>query len=243
MSDSGSENLDGDAADLAAEYVLGLIEGPDRAAARERLRADPALRAEVEAWEQRLAPLLDQVAPAPLSENVSARVWERIAAAVSPGANVVGLRRAAIWDRVGVWRLATAASLGALALTFFLRSPPPPAPAPSEPQLASAAPTLAATLSTPSGRPLFVATFKHAGVAIVPVGSSRSDGRHPELWIIKAGAKPVPVGMIDDARAVSLTLASARASDVFAVSLEPAGGSPTGAPTGPVIASGQLRIL
>jgi anti-sigma-K factor RskA len=49
-------------------------------------------------------------------------------------------------------------------------------------------------------------------------------------------------------RAITLTLppalaALAKDNAVLAVSLEPPGGSPTGAPTGPVIASGKLTNL
>jgi anti-sigma-K factor RskA len=241
MSDRNTASPDDPAADLAAEFVLGVIEGADRAAAIERMRNDPIFRAEVEAWERRLSSLLDQVAPQPLPGHVKARIWDRIAAAVTPEGNVVALPRARIWNRPGIWRLATAASLAALALTVFLRAPPAPAPARAPTQIAQA--VLATTLTSPRGEPLYVATLERAGVALVPVNVARYDGRFPELWIIRAGAKPAPVGMIDNTRPVALTLKDARASDVLAISLEPAGGSRTGAPTGPVIATGALRQL
>jgi anti-sigma-K factor RskA len=224
------------APDPAAEYVLGLLDGPARAAAAERVRADPAFRAEVEAWERRLAPLLDQVAPA----EPPADVWRRIAAATQPGANVIALPpRVRLWNRVGPWRAATAASLAAAAACLaivVLRPTPAPAPVGR---------VLAATLSTSAGEPLFVATVEpsRAGVAIVPVGDIEGQGRFPELWIIPAGGRPKPVGMIGDGRPLSLALAGAKPGDVFAVSLEPRGGSSTGAPTGPVVATGPLRDL
>jgi anti-sigma-K factor RskA len=75
----------------------------------------------------------------------------------------------------------------------------------------------------------------------VPVTAVDGRGRFPELWIIPAGGKPRPVGMISGVR--SLTLAGGEAKATFAVSLEPAGGSPTGAPTGPVIATGVLSAV
>lgn len=246
MSDRNTASPDDPAADLAAEFVLGVIEGAERAAAIERMRNDPIFRAEVEAWERRLSPLLDQVAPQPLPGHVKARIWDRIAAAVTPDGNVVALPRARIWNRPGIWRLATAASLAALALTVFLHAPPAPAPARAPTQNTQAIwaqAVLATTLTSPRGEPLYVATLERAGVALVPVNVARYEGRFPELWIIRAGAKPAPVGMIDNTRPVALTLKDARASDVLAISLEPAGGSRTGAPTGPVIAMGALRQL
>jgi anti-sigma-K factor RskA len=230
-----------DAPDPAAEYVLGLLDGPARAAAGERVRADPTFRAEVEAWERRLAPLLDQVAPA----EPPAGVWRRIAAATQPGANVVALPpRPGLWNRTGVWRAATAVSLAAAAACVaivVLRPIPAPAPAISAP----AGPMMTATLTTGAGKPLFVAAVEPsgAGVTIVPVADIEGHGRFPELWIIPAGGKPKPVGMIGERRPLSLALAGVRPSDVLAVSLEPRAGSPTGAPTGPVIATGALRDL
>ena len=225
-----------DAPDPAAEYVLGLLEGPARADAEERLRRDPAFRVEVEAWERRLAPLLDQVTPI----EPPAGVWERIAVATQPGANVVAMApRARPWNRVGPWRVTTAAAgIAAAAACLALLQRPAPTPTP-------AGPVLAATLASSAGKPLFVATVdaSHAAVAIVPVADVDGHGRFPELWLIHAGGKPRPIGMIEAGRPLKLALAAAAPADVFAVSLEPSGGSPSGSPTGPVIATGALRDL
>ncbi|TQF77641.1 RNA polymerase subunit sigma-70, partial [Elioraea sp. Yellowstone] len=49
---------------LAGEYVLGTLDARTTAAMRAALETDAGLRAEVEAWERRLAPLVDTVAPA-----------------------------------------------------------------------------------------------------------------------------------------------------------------------------------
>lgn len=66
--------------------------------------------------------------------------------------------------------------------------------------------------------------------------------------LIPADGKPRPVGLLRADAAVSLTLpadlaALAKNDAVLAVSLEPPGGSPTGLPTGPVIATGKLTSL
>jgi anti-sigma factor ChrR (cupin superfamily) len=42
---------------LPAEYILGLLRGPERRAAEQRLEADPALRAQVEYWQEMFSPL------------------------------------------------------------------------------------------------------------------------------------------------------------------------------------------
>jgi anti-sigma-K factor RskA len=66
--------------------------------------------------------------------------------------------------------------------------------------------------------------------------------------LIPAGDKPHSLGLIDPARPVRVTvppdLAGRFGSNaVLAVSLEPPGGSPTGQPTGPVVANGRLTSL
>jgi anti-sigma-K factor RskA len=128
-----------------------------------------------------------------------------------------------------------AAAAACLAIVFT-RPAPPPVPG---------GPILIATLATAAGAPLFVATAdrSNAGVAVVPIGAVEGYGRYAELWILRAGGKSAPVGMIRGQRPHSLSVAGTRASDVFAVSLEPESGAATGAPTGPVIATGVLRAI
>jgi anti-sigma-K factor RskA len=76
---------------------------------------------------------------------------------------------------------------------------------------------------------------------------SADDARVMELWLIEtADAAPVSLGVVGrDGEGVMVIEAPMRArlseGAVLAVSLEPQGGSPTGQPTGPVIASGEVR--
>jgi len=70
-------------------------------------------------------------------------------------------------------------------------------------------------------------------------------GRAPELWLIPAGGKPISVGMIALDKPTTLTLdpvllARLGVGAALAVSVEPLGGSPTGQPTGAVIAKGAI---
>ena len=241
MSDLLPANEDDD--DLAAaEYVLGLTDVPARVRATVRRQGDPAFSAAVAAWEARFAPLIDQVAPV----NPPEAVWERIAAATARSSNVVALtRRPGAWNNLALWRGATGGALAAAAVCLALlvgRPVPPPAPAPRA--------VMVATLTAPDAKALFVATFDPArgAVTVVPVKADGADRRSPELWIIHPGAKPLAVGMLDAARARTdrVTAAMAadwRAGDTLAVSLEPAGGSPTGTPTGPVIAAGAPTAI
>ncbi|HEY5289768.1 MAG TPA: anti-sigma factor [Caulobacteraceae bacterium] len=230
--------------DLAAEYVLGVLEGPARASVARRLATDASLRAEVEAWEQRLAPLLDEVSPAPAPEGL----WARIAQAIEPGANLAPFpARPRLWDRPGPWRAATAMAVAAAAVLAIVVVRAPPTLSPSAQAAGS---ILAATLKTTDGRPLYVATIDRtrAAVTLVRVGAVDSGSRSPELWLIPVGGKPRPVAVLAGQGALSLPVPSSVRSDaavkaVLAVSLEPTGGSPTGAPTGPVIATGVIAAV
>ena len=91
---------------IAAEYALGVLAGTERAAAERRIERDPAFANLVAAWEQRLAPLAEEiatVAPPP-------HVWDRIAAAL-PEPRPQG---AGLWQNLVFWRGLTFAT-GALA--------------------------------------------------------------------------------------------------------------------------------
>ena len=72
--------------------------------------------------------------------------------------------------------------------------------------------------------------------------------RVPELWLIPPDGRPRAAGLLHADQTVVLTLppelaALAKNNAVLAVSLEPPGGSTTGLPTGPVIATGKLTSL
>jgi anti-sigma-K factor RskA len=70
--------------------------------------------------------------------------------------------------------------------------------------------------------------------------------RATELWLIPPNAEPIPLGVFPSDQPATLTrsaeiIAHMSAQAVLAVSEEPPGGSPTGAPTGPVLATGEMH--
>jgi anti-sigma-K factor RskA len=236
---SGSKGPGEDEVDLAAaEYVLGLTEGDARSIARERASADPAFAARIDAWEQRFSPLTGDVGEVTPPDTV----WERIAGSIIAPSNVVALPNRPRWmNSLTVWRATAALStLAAACLAIVLILPTKPS-APHAQQIA--------TLTAPDGRPLYVATLDPAqnAVTVIPVGQVAASGRSPELWIIPAGGRPRPIGLLRVVSAklpaTAAVLSDSRVRAILAVSLEPRGGSTTGAPTGPVIAAGTLRPL
>ncbi|MGH6992915.1 MAG: anti-sigma factor [Caulobacteraceae bacterium] len=239
---------EGDGPILAAELALGVLDPPERVAAEARAKADPDFAAQVEAWRERFAPLLEEIAP----QSPTPAAWMRIEAALgeplaprSPVARRRGLASpGALRDFARAapsgWRFATfgaaAASLVWIAILIGLN------PSRSEP-------TMTAALAPAAGaRPYWIATLDRASgeLRITPAASEPPDTRTRELWLIPAGGRPLPVGLFAPDKTGSLRLtaglrAKAKAKATLAVSLEPPGGSPTGAPTGPVIATGGLK--
>jgi anti-sigma-K factor RskA len=110
---------------------------------------------------------------------------------------------------------------------------------------------LLATLSGSAGQPNFVATVTATGntLVIVPAARLTTDPRAFELWLIPTGeTRPRSLGLVQPGQPIRLEippdLAGRLTPDAtLAVSLEPPGGSPTGLPTGPVIAAGKLANL
>ncbi|MEX0281706.1 MAG: anti-sigma factor, partial [Arenibacterium sp.] len=83
---------------------------------------------------------------------------------------------------------------------------------------------------------------RSGAVDIAVAGGDLAQDRVFELWVITDDGVPRSVGTFDQAGQLPLLGdASLREGTLLAVSLEPQGGSPTGAPTGPVLATGVLE--
>jgi len=224
---------------LAAEYAAGSLRGPARRRFEALLPAHPALRHAVRAWNERLMPLtaaLDEQVPPP-------RVWQRIEARIAaPAAASTAAPPSGWWQRLALWRgVSGLASAAALALALLLANPSAQAPV---------VVVLSATGTTPEGGApalaSFVASFSADGRAVatrplVPV--SLAAGRALELWAVPAEGAPRSLGLISaDGASVVKRNRVMKDTAALAVSLEPAGGSPTGAPTGPILYVGKLTL-
>jgi anti-sigma-K factor RskA len=71
-----------------------------------------------------------------------------------------------------------------------------------------------------------------------------TEGRSLELWALPKNGAPRSLGLVENERDTRIRLAASDArllnANAFAVSLEPHGGSPSGAPTGTVLCSGAI---
>jgi anti-sigma-K factor RskA len=235
---------------LAADYAIGTLRGAARTRFERLMAADAALRQLVEEWELRLNALAENARavtpPAHLWPAIERRLEPAAAAArrgffsaLFGGARVPlpSLAQAGLWNFVGFWRPAGLAAMAAvLALALYLAAEP----------RAPEAPSHIAVLSDQSQQPALVASIDTgARRLVVRLLTPPPDPTHAhELWLLPpGGAPPRSLGLLagqETVLAVSPENAATLATAGLAVSLEPAGGSPTGAPTGPVLFSGAV---
>lgn len=216
----------------AAEYVLGTLDAEQRVAIDMALQTgDESLAREIAWWEQRLGQLgleLEPVAP-------PAHVWSRIALATGisrPSARARRRRGRRLWQG-----LATAASLAAIALALVLVL------VPNRPGVDRDAPTYASVIrDEPTGAGWLVTTADSGDrLEVTALRGYPTDADHSlQLWLLPEAGNPIPLGLMPQAGRQEMGLPPQAADALsaaakLAVSLEPAGGSPTGQPTGEVL--------
>ena len=238
--------LDHEPEDLRfAEYALGVLDADGRAAVEREIADDRRAAADVARWQVYLSPLAEDIPVA----VPPAHVWTRIQAALEiqkvpreptapAGSNW--------WNSLAVWRgfaFGALAIAAACIIAFFVvpRGSTPPSAPPAVAYMTS-------TISQTNGQVGWTATMdlQHARMVVVAARpQTLPAGRAPELWLIPAGQKPIAVGMIGTTGATTIALRPGLAAKLgptaaLAVSVEPPGGSPTGQPTGAVIAKGSI---
>jgi anti-sigma-K factor RskA len=215
--------------DVAGEYVLGTLSRDERRAAEARMRRDTLFAQAVAGWEMRLAPLAPVLAPV----IPPARLFDRVLARIGGNTgNVVKLQR-----RVSLWRgVAAITTALAAALALFIVIQPPPQQG-----------RYVAVLNTQGPEAPFVVSIDLTSqtVSVRRAGAEPQAGKSYELWAVGGGReKPQSLGVIDARLEVpAAKLGGFNPETVFAVSLEPEGGSPTGQPTGPVLYTGKLYAV
>jgi anti-sigma-K factor RskA len=231
---------------LAGEYVLGTLRGRARSRFQDWLREDARLRQRVADWEARLGPLaagVAEVAP-------PRRVWQAIRARTGTARSAGGF-----WESLAFWRswgLVATGCAAALVGALALRAPqvvevPKIVEVPQRGMQASYVAILHATQN--GQRLVFVAyAGRHSDelwVKNVALGDAPPAHGH-ELWGLpaKPGEPPRSLGMLPAIEKGTIKLAavadqSLKDFPALAISIEPAGGSRTGLPTGPVVAKGD----
>lgn len=224
---------------LAAEYVLGLQTAEERIAVRRRIDESRDFARLVEGWEMRFWPLASEfpeIAPPP---GLKARI-DRVLFSSATQAN--SEKRSGFWNSLAVWRTLAIGSLAALVVFAALPFLNPPVP--------DTRPQMVASLAAEGSDVHYLLMFDgHNGqVGLSHMSGERAGGRDFELWVIKGTQAPKSLGVVPGGQHARITLPAQIAEamesgDVFAISLEPEGGSPTGQPTGPVVAAGGLTQI
>jgi anti-sigma-K factor RskA len=242
MSDTDHNAPASDGDHFAAEYVLGVLDADRRHEAERRIARDPHFAREVASWEERLTPLAASVPAVEPPRHLWREIESKLDFAARRRPQPQASEPAILWQRLAFWRGLAFGSLGLaaaslVAVAVLLTRPPEQPP-------------LVATLAPQTGGPAFVATIDRERrlVTVVPAAFAQQPGRVPELWLIPPGAAPRSLGLLNPAQPVALIISTellphANPNSALAVSIEPPGGSPTGLPTGPVVASGRLTAL
>jgi anti-sigma-K factor RskA len=225
---------------LAAEHALRLLDGDERRQATALEAADSAFARDVARWRGRISTLFAESKAIAAPEGMWARI-ER-ATATEPSNVIVLRRKASAWRAAAIGMSALAASLG-LVLVLQPRDLPAPIVQQQQPQ------TPLVALLGDDGKPAkVVASWDPAArqlVLAIP-GDMPADPSHShELWVIPAGGAPRSLGTRPARKKMHMRLAEALArllqqGATIAISVEPPGGSPSGKPTGPVVAAGAL---
>lgn len=229
---------------LAAQYVAGTLRGPARRRFETLLAAHPALRQAVTEWRARLMPLTTavepQAPPASAWAGIERRLWPEATPAATAAAAAVPW-----WRALSFWRAASGfATVAAISLAVLLATPQPQAP--------PVVVVLQAAEGAPAGASTFVASFSADGRSLVtrPVQPvALQVDRALELWAVPPQGAPRSLGLISASGLTVIrrdklpqALLDQRNTAALAVSVEPPGGSPTGAPTGPVVFAGKLQL-
>lgn len=219
--------------ELAAQYVLGTLRGPARRRFERFCRSNVSALHAVRRWEERLVDLLVNVvpvAPSPL-------VWDRIKFRVRRDH---ALRPKRAFATLSNWRFAAAAGIAALAIAFGVWTGFGPS---STQQVATVWDQQMKELwsiEAPRNR-RELRVLAASNLALDPA-------RAYELWALPAdGGAPVSLGLMPQAGRGTLQLSDVQRvalsrSAKIAISLEPWGGSPTGAPTGRVLYVADLAV-
>ncbi len=225
---------------LAAEYVLGTLSREEREEAAARKEKDSQFARAVQAWERRLGPLSDVVAPV----SPPPGLYSKIRAQIGLASHVVSLkareqaivRRANRWRNLAAGMTALAASLAGVVFWQDYQRRLVPTQYVAVLQADKSLPAFLLTVDTKSN--MFVVSAMQK-----PAEPEKSY----QLWLVHNDMpNPKSLGVFDDSEMDVRPMAPAgkmhdmMMDGTYAVSVEPKGGSPTGAPTGPVVFSGKL---
>lgn len=227
---------------LADEYVVGLLDEAEIAAVERQLASDPALeQAVIEACERFLEVDLTAARVAAQADG-----WQRIVKRLNEAppkedADVIPFTqrlRTDVTPSKKPWRATAFAAMAASALLAVGLGW----------QVSRPAPLMIAVLLDGEGDPrALVEAFADDRARVIPLGDiDVPAGQTLEVWTLPdvPDAKPVSLGQIDRVRSLDLQgpdLPVPQSGQLYEITIEQEGGSPTGLPTGPIVGKGFAK--
>jgi len=217
--------------DLSAlEYVLGLTDAETRSSLDKRFNEEAEFAAEVFYWQKALS-LSDMTTP---DVTPPSACWQRIARDLNLNPDLSrpeSRRQPGFW--LG-WGLA-AAMAGVLIFTTVIQ---PDSPDTLQP--------VAVLRGVQPDAQFVVSLNKSASrIEVSALNIPLPQNKNFQLWLIRGGAAPQSLGLIQQRDRNSFRLPSGALDNqtMLAVSLEPVGGSKQSGPSGPVIFQGKVTLL
>ncbi len=221
-----------------------------RGAARQRLEhllaADPSLRAELRWWEQRFASLALRLKPVPPRPIVWLDLQHRLRTSANVTPIAVPPARLRRWQQWS-WVATAASLLLAVALYNTMQSPRTSTQVVVQ-KVDLPSPPMYVAMLQPEKKPSTWMVMVHPEMGQMKVkvlNDYPMDNQHvAELWVMHDG-KPVSAGVMPHSGEMMMPWPKGvpfAEKMVVAVSMEPMGGSPTGQPTGPVLATGEIHL-
>lgn len=214
--------------DLAAEYVLGVLDADLRAKTAKRVDQDLVFAQLVASWEQRLSGLNEGFEAVQAPAHLKSAIDERLFA---PKVTHEGWTMHAMLAR---FRLPILALILVGVLSYPMISEQFVTP---EPQLIYTSDIQ--SLETYDAT--FSAQITDQGLTVTQVSGVKPNDKDYELWLVRADGVVLTLGVLSaplNPQGLAIT-----ADSKLAISVEPIGGSPTGVATGPVIALGALKAV
>lgn len=234
--------MSGNQTDLLAradEYVLGLLDPAEALAFEAEAERDPAIRSAIAASRDRFVEL--DLAMRPAADAGS--LWERIEGGLTaapdtgPAPTNPAIRKPAANDNR--WRAAALAGMAASTVLAVMLG---------WNVLLAPEPQVIAILVNDAGEPLvMVEDFGNASARVTPLTEfDVPKGRTMQVWTLpSAELGPVSLGLLASSRTAVLDgpeLPEPRDAQLYEITLEQEGGSPTGRPTGPILVKGYAKI-
>ncbi|SPA50741.1 anti-sigma factor [Cupriavidus taiwanensis] len=231
---------------IAAQYALGVLRGGARRRLERLAHEEPAVRAAIHRWQARLAGVAELQAAAEPVDKVWCGIEERLGWKAAEERSSLAAPRAAgpvaggwwqrLWTAPVFWRGATAAMAVVAVLAIGMQLAGQREAAPGE---------VIAVLNDERARPAMLVSWDAGSGDLVVRRLDHlrlSDQQVLQLWALPERGKPQSLGLIGRVPQARLALAQGPvAVPALAVSIEPAGGSPSAdGPSGPVVFKGPV---